>query len=64
MLEFEIGNRNVNDEGTLNFLQNFIEDLKELLSVYDIQHIYGFDDGSIVLVMPNGVEHDITRMEH
>lgn len=53
------GDRNVYNEATTNFLQNFVDDLKELLALYEIQKIHGRDDGVVVITLLTGVEHDI-----
>lgn len=53
------GQRNVSDENTLNYLENFIRDLKELLHLYEISRIHGFDNGTIVMTTFDGKEYDL-----
>ena len=56
----KVGNRNVYNEDTQNLLQNFVDDLQELLDLYEIKQIHGWDDGSIILTI-DGVEYNIEQ---
>ena len=62
-MNIKVSGRNVYNEDTMNFLENFVDDLKELLNLYEIKKIHGWDDGSIVLTMEDGTEHNIETEE-